>query len=263
MDVKCAFLNGKTNKDLYIKRPNGYDKLKPIKYFKLNQSLYGFKQSPQYWHIELKNALLKIGLCPCQTDSCLFYSPNSNKEMLLYVHVDDLNFGGSWKGGFKMKIKSQFNNHELEFQLINSQHTNCPLLGNIRSFRTIESKEINPPFKYQRAINLLKYLVQCTRPDLAFSTSFLSQYLENAKDLHYNAVKHVLTYLNSTKYYELCLSQNILQQTNNSILAFTNIDWGGSGGYKYFSTLIIYYYVVIGCRTHKQKVVSLSSAEAE
>ncbi|MBW0530485.1 hypothetical protein O181_070200 [Austropuccinia psidii MF-1] len=36
MDVKCAFLNGKLDKDLYIKRPNGYNKFKPTKYFKLN-----------------------------------------------------------------------------------------------------------------------------------------------------------------------------------------------------------------------------------
>ncbi|MBW0476050.1 hypothetical protein O181_015765 [Austropuccinia psidii MF-1] len=99
--------------------------------------------------------------------------------------------------------------------------------------------------------------------DLAFATSFLCQYLENKKDLHYNAVKHVLTYLNSTKHYELCLSQNILEQTNNSILAFTNSDWGGSEGYKSFSAATIYYCRVIGWRSIKQKVVSLSSAEAE
>ncbi|MBW0531969.1 hypothetical protein O181_071684 [Austropuccinia psidii MF-1] len=234
MDVKCSFLNGIPDKDLYIKRPNGYNKFEPTKYFKLNQYLYRLKQSPQWWHKELKNALLKICLFPSQTDPCLFYSPNFNKQMLLYVNVDDLIFGGSWNNEFKAKIKTHFdmdklgkvkyslgikiserdnyisliqdkfiNNILQEFQLTNTRHTNCPLPRNIKSFRIIPTKEVSPPFNYQRAIGLLQYLVQCTRPDLAFATSFLSQYLKDPKDLHYNAVKHVLTYLNSTKHYKL------------------------------------------------------------
>ncbi|MBW0469789.1 hypothetical protein O181_009504 [Austropuccinia psidii MF-1] len=108
MDVKCTFLNGKPDKELYIKRPNGYNKYKPTKYFKLNQSLYGLKQSPRCWHKELKNTLSKMVLCPSQSDPCLFYSPNSNKQMLLYVHVDDLIFGGSWNNEFKTTIKTHF-----------------------------------------------------------------------------------------------------------------------------------------------------------
>ncbi|MBW0468179.1 hypothetical protein O181_007894 [Austropuccinia psidii MF-1] len=186
--------------------------------------------------------------------------------MLLYVHVNDLIVGGSWNEEFKMKIKSYFDMEELgkvKYALGIQISQKDDYISNIKSFRTIPSKEIDPPFNYQRAIGLLQYLVQCTRPDLAFATSFLSQYLESPKDLHYNAVKHVLTYLNSTKHYELRLSQNILQQTDNSILAFTDSDWGGSEGYKSFSAAIIYYYGIIGWRSHKQKVVSLSSAEAE
>ncbi|MBW0551613.1 hypothetical protein O181_091328 [Austropuccinia psidii MF-1] len=163
----------------------------------------------------MRNVHPKIGLSPCQTDPCLFYSPEANKEMLLYVHFNDLIFEGSWNEKFKMKIKSYFDMDKLgkvkyalriwisqkddyisliqdkfiknilqEFQLINSQHTNFPLPGNIKSFRTIPSKEINLPFNYQREIGLLQYLVQCTRPDLAFATSFLSQSLENPKALH-------------------------------------------------------------------------------
>ncbi|MBW0511819.1 hypothetical protein O181_051534 [Austropuccinia psidii MF-1] len=56
MDVKCAFLNGKPDKDLYILQPDGYDSHQPHQYFILNIPLYVLKQSPQYWHIELKKA---------------------------------------------------------------------------------------------------------------------------------------------------------------------------------------------------------------
>ncbi|MBW0493740.1 hypothetical protein O181_033455 [Austropuccinia psidii MF-1] len=46
-------------------------------------------------------------------------------------------------------------------------------------------------------------------------------------------------------------------------MAFTDSDWGGSKGYKLFSASTIYYPGIIIWRSHKQKVVSLSSAEAK
>ncbi|MBW0527427.1 hypothetical protein O181_067142 [Austropuccinia psidii MF-1] len=113
MDVKCAFLNGRPDKNLYILRPNGYTKHQPSKYFILNQSLYGLKQSPRCWHKELKNALKSIGLCAAHTDPCLYYSTNQNKPMWLFIHVDDLIFGGSWNNEFKTKINNIFEMEDL------------------------------------------------------------------------------------------------------------------------------------------------------
>jgi len=47
MDVKCAFLNGKPDCDVFIRPPEGVTvKLKPGEGLKLNKSLYGLKQSP-------------------------------------------------------------------------------------------------------------------------------------------------------------------------------------------------------------------------
>ncbi|MBW0560538.1 hypothetical protein O181_100253 [Austropuccinia psidii MF-1] len=197
MDVKCAFLNGKPDKDLYILRPDGYDTHQP------HQSLYGLKQIPQFWHIELKKALTDIGLTPSLTDPCLFYSKDQHKPMWLFVHVDDLIFRGSWNGEFKAKINQHFEMEDLgqvkyalgiriiqikdhislsqdkfiknileQFNLTNCRDTTSPLPGNSKSFKHLPAKSINHPFNYRRAIGLLQYLVQCTRPDLAFSNSW-------------------------------------------------------------------------------------------
>ncbi|MBW0501638.1 hypothetical protein O181_041353 [Austropuccinia psidii MF-1] len=46
-------------------------------------------------------------------------------------------------------------------------------------------------------------------------------------------------------------------------MGFSNSDWGGAEGYKSFLESIIYYHGTIGWRSHKQKVVALSSVEAE
>ncbi|MBW0480135.1 hypothetical protein O181_019850 [Austropuccinia psidii MF-1] len=214
--------------------------------------------------------------------------------MWLFVHVDDLIFGGSWNEEFKTKINQHFEMEDLgqikyalgiriiqlkdyisliqdnfiknileEFNLTNCHHTTSPLPGNSKSFKHLPSKSIDHPFNYRRAISLLQYLVQCTRPDLAFATSFLSQFLEDPKDIHFNAVKHVLAYLKSTKHYNLRLGQNFLKHQQNHMLGFTDSDWGGSKESKSFSAFIIYYHRTLGWRSHKQKVVALSSAEAE
>ncbi|MBW0573111.1 hypothetical protein O181_112826 [Austropuccinia psidii MF-1] len=46
MDVRCAFLNGKPNTELYIKQATGYLGHPGSECFRLNKSLYGLKQSP-------------------------------------------------------------------------------------------------------------------------------------------------------------------------------------------------------------------------
>ncbi|MBW0478760.1 hypothetical protein O181_018475 [Austropuccinia psidii MF-1] len=214
--------------------------------------------------------------------------------MWLFVHVYDLVFGGSWNKEFKTKINQHFEMEDLgqikyalgiripqlkdyispiqdkfiknileEFNLTNCFHTTSPLPGNSRSFKHLPTKSIDHPFNYHRAIGLLQYLVQCTRPNLAFATSFLSQFLEDPRDIHFNAVKHVLAYLNSTKNYNLRLGQNSLKHQQNHILGFTDSDWGGSKESKSFSASIIYYRGTLRWRSHKQKIVALSSAKAE
>ncbi|MBW0527818.1 hypothetical protein O181_067533 [Austropuccinia psidii MF-1] len=260
MDVECTFLNGKPDKDLYILRPNGYTKHQPSKYFILNQLLYGLKQSPQCWHKELKNALKSIGLNAAHTDPCLYHSTNQNKPMWLFIHESELLSIPTTSVSSKTNQLTTFWKSSISLTL---KLTSSPLPGNCKSFRDLPTQETTHPFNYQRVIGLLQYLVQCTRPDLAYSTSFLSHYLENPKDFHFNATKHVLAYFSCTQHFDLCLGQNKLNHQKDQLFGFTNSNWGGSEGYKSFSTSIVHYYATLGWRSHKQKVVELSSSEAE
>ncbi|MBW0493307.1 hypothetical protein O181_033022 [Austropuccinia psidii MF-1] len=127
----------------------------------------------------------------------------------------------------------------------------------------MEEQPQKVPFNYWRAIGLLQYLVQCTRPDLAFLVSFLSQFLEAPRSSHFKAVEHVFKYLIGRRSCTLQLGLNLPKHQETNILGFSNADWGGTKEYKSFSGLLIYYFGTIGWRSHKQKVVSLSSAEAE
>ena len=67
-----------------------------------------------------------------------------------------------------------------------------------------------PPFEqnlYQQMISALLYLVTCTRPDLAFVISFLSQFSSCPLESHHTAVKRVFRYLSGTKSFTLKYSR--------------------------------------------------------
>lgn len=52
--------------------------------------------------------------------------------------------------------------------------------------------------KYREAVGSLIYLSTCTRPDLSFVLSKLSQHFDNPTEEHWNTVKHVFRYLKGT-----------------------------------------------------------------
>ncbi|MBW0525253.1 hypothetical protein O181_064968 [Austropuccinia psidii MF-1] len=269
MDVQCAFLNEIPNKTL--------------------------KKSPQFWHNALNNALLQIGLVPTKTDPCLYYLSDHSKPVWLFAHIDGLIFSGCWNEDFKAKIKTFLDMGDLgsvkyapgiritqsaegismiqdrliqqilsEFNLENSQPLTSPLPSNINDLKSCHLEPCqHPPFHYQRAIGLLQYLVQGTCPNLAFSTHFMSQFLESPSKIYFQAIEYILKYLLGRKELTLKLGQNNLQHDLNTIIAFSNANLGGSKECKSFSGSLIYYQGAIGWHSHKQKVVSLSSAKVE
>ncbi|MBW0573110.1 hypothetical protein O181_112825 [Austropuccinia psidii MF-1] len=114
-------------------------------------------------------------------------------------------------------------------QILSEFKIEWPLPSSWKNFRNDKGIPLsNPPFSYRRVIGLLQYLVQCTRPDLAFSTSFLSQFVENPLDIHFNAAMHTLKYLDCTKNFTLNLGLNMLNHEPNQIIRFSDSYWGGS-----------------------------------
>ena len=60
---------------------------------------------------------------------------------------------------------------------------------------------------YQRLIGSLMYLAVLTRPDIAYSVSYLSQFNNSYSHVHWNYAKRVLKYLLKTKDYCLRYSK--------------------------------------------------------
>ena len=51
---------------------------------------------------------------------------------------------------------------------------------------------------YTNVIGTIMYLMISTRPDLAYSISLLSRFMSNHEKVHWEALKYVLKYINSS-----------------------------------------------------------------
>jgi Reverse transcriptase (RNA-dependent DNA polymerase) len=65
--------------------------------------------------------------------------------------------------------------------------------------RENNEKALGPELPYLSAIEALMYLVNNTRPDIAFSVNILARYSSDPTRRHWNIIKHVLRYLCGTR----------------------------------------------------------------
>ena len=83
MDVKCAFLNGYLNEEVFVEQPKGFeDPHFPDHVLRLKKALYGLKQALRAWYDRLTHYLLDRGFKRGYTDRTLFVK---NDEDYLFM----------------------------------------------------------------------------------------------------------------------------------------------------------------------------------
>ncbi|KAJ0947184.1 putative RNA-directed DNA polymerase [Helianthus annuus] len=96
MDIKCAFLYGKIQEEVYVCQPPGFeDPFNPNHVYKLNKALYGLKQAPRAWYETLSTFLLSIGFTRGKIDKTLFLKWRGKDLMIVQIYVDDIIFGST------------------------------------------------------------------------------------------------------------------------------------------------------------------------
>ena len=78
---------------------------------------------------------------------------------------------------------------------------------------------------YREAVGILIYAMTCTRPDLCWLVTKLSQHLSKPLQSHCTAVKRVLRYLNGTLEYELCYRKC---KEDLVLQGYSDADWASS-----------------------------------
>lgn len=73
---------------------------------------------------------------------------------------------------------------------------------------------------YRRIVGALQY-VTITRLEIAFSVNKVIQFMQSLLNIHWNAVKRILRYLQGTIHYELSLSKS----KKLDLTSYLDVDW--------------------------------------
>ena len=297
LDVKTAYLNAAIDCEIYMKQPEGY--IQPGNenlVCKLNKSLYGLKQSGRNWNVLLHKSLIDIDFVQCSGDACVYvHLTNSILMGIILIWVDDIiisvksmklmdKIKDHLKGKFKMKDMGKINyflgihfvqsdsklemnqSHYLQRILekygmadCKPRSTPCELRPSIPQ----KSDICDNPRTYREIIGSLIYAMTCTRPDLSWVVSKLSQHLADPDESDWIMVKHVLRYIKGTLEYKLCYTKTA---DGLALTGYSDSDWASSLDRRSTSG---YYFSLnpkgppISWKTRKQQTVALSSCEAE
>lgn len=293
LDVTTAFLNGHLKENIYMSIPEGFVNESKGKVLKLKKAIYGLKQSSLVWYEKVKDCLCKQGFKNSELEPCLFHKTSGNVKVIVTVYVDDfLIFSNCAEATEKLKtvLGSEFKLKDLgsvrrylgmRINVDKESHTITVdqqqyIEQLLTRFDMSDCRSIDTPIEcklniekseqcvtdipYQRLIGSLMYLAVLTRPDIAYSVSYLSQFNNCYNATHYSYAKRVLKYLQKTKHYCLKYSRD-----NVKLNGFVDADWASDSldRKSYTGYCFTMCGSVISWQSRKQKTVSLSSTEAE
>lgn len=230
LDVKTAFLNGDLNETIYMEKPDGFvcSSADNNKILKLKKAIYGLKQSSRAWHKKVDNRLSEIGYTKSKLEPCLYTKIVDGYKTIVTLYVDDffifsndetetLRLKEILSSKFKIKDLGQIKQCLGMSVHIDKQNNIITLSQEnyidqlLLKFNTSECKTVNTSMEtklnidkcsdsnsskpYQQLLGSLMYLSVLTRPDIAYSVGYLSQFNNCHSDEHWSYAKRILRYL--------------------------------------------------------------------
>ena len=261
-DVSTAFLHGHLEEKVYMKVPDGIV-APAGKVLHLHKAIYGIKQASRAWNLDLHMTLTRLGFSRSPYDPCVYVRDDDHVFCAMAVIVDDLIIACSDenytqllykdlskcykikdKGGLRwclnMLVERDRKNRTLSlsqesfakrllarFGMLDCNPCHLPALEkvylSIRDCVTDNSKRSFLHSDYRTGVGSLLYLASTTRPDLSFSVSCLSRFLNSPGEAHYNAMKKTLRYIQGTKDMKLTFSGGEL------LSGYCDSDWANNG----------------------------------
>jgi len=296
MDVKAAFLNAPIDCEIYVEQPQGFEQRNDKKHLvlRLKKSLYGLKQSSRNWNNLFDSYLIEEEFIRSINDPCLYYKPNH--EMYMLVWVDDVliasnsNMINDMKKILQSKFRMtdlgqvsyflgmQFDTKEESITISQSKYIHNILerfgMQDCKpSYTPCEMKPCNhdnhcEPLNdecmkmYKSIVGALIYVMTATRPDISYIVTKLSQYMHCAKKCHMVMAKHTLRYLKGT------INEHLTFRKSGpfNVTGFCDADWGNSEDRKSVTGYCFQISTtgpMISWKSRKQPTVALSTCEAE
>ncbi|XP_019150409.1 PREDICTED: uncharacterized protein LOC109147234 [Ipomoea nil] len=259
--------------------PPGFESERPNQVCRLLRSLYGLKQASRQWNVKLTTALIQVGFIQSQADPSLFTKNDDAGFIAILVYVDDILVASASLNlitDLKQFLDTTFRIKDLGplgyFLGIETHQGKDGLslcqrkyaLEILEEAGFLESKSASTPMipglKLIHGEGRLLYLT-ATRPDIAYATQQLSQFVDSPTDIHLTAAHQVLRYIKASPGQGLFYPS----QTELHLRAFSDSDWAAcietrksvTGFYIFLGPSLISW------RSKKQVTISRSSSEAE
>ena len=266
---------------------------------KLQVALYGSKQGALKWYLKLCSSLHELRLNHTHSNWGVFYAHIGCDILILASHIDDCTLTGSsceLMGLFKGEIQARYKITDLgpiswvlgmkviqdhivwtislsqepyidaiitKYNFSNLKPVSIPMDPNVQLSRTCPMSITNTAhmknIPYRAAVGLLMYLAIATRPNIAFTISTITQFSQDPRPKHWEAVKHIYRYLLGMK--KLALTFRVGKQ---GLEGFTDADGASQ---EHHHAISGYAYILDGgavsWASKKQELVTLSTTEAE
>lgn len=281
-----------------MEQPIGFHNGERNKVCLLLKSIYGLKQASRAWNFKVHDLLCKNNFIQSKCEPCVYVKKSNNDLTIIALYVDDFyifySANSSNKKELSCLLESEFNVKNLgelksclgisicrdrkkgflmlnqseyikklliKFGMENCKPVATPMVKNSALLTSDDDCLDDNTFNYRQLLGSLMYLAVCTRPDIAYACSQLSQYNNNFNKCHWLAAKRILRYLAGTIDYCLCFNKS----GNCHITAYTDADWANDiiDRKSYTGFVIKLGNNTINWESRKQRCVALSSTEAE
>ncbi|CAM8913427.1 unnamed protein product [Rhodiola kirilowii] len=197
---------------------------------RLKKSLYGLKQAPKQWYEKFHNTILSFGFVVNGSDACVYTKMFGTDCVIICLYVDDMLIFSACLDAInetKNFLSSKFEMKDFgevdvilgvrvtkfdKGYMLSQTHYVEKILKKFDCFDVVPVRTPCDPNKhlfknsgtsvsqeeYAKVIGSLMFLMNCTRPDIAFAVSRLSRYTQNPSGEHWSALKHLLRYLRGT-----------------------------------------------------------------
>lgn len=296
LDVETAFLNSDLDEHIFMEQPEGFNTDRS-KVCLLLKSIYGLKQASRMWNLKVHQLLSTNGFTQSKCEPCVYIKKCDKCITIIALYVDDFYLfsnSSTTKNELISLLEREFNVKNLgtlktclgmnvthdkrngiltldqsdyikrllsRFGMENCKAVATPMvLGNKLCKPQANCLDENV-HRYRELLGCLMYLCVCTRPDLSFACSQLSQFAHDFDQSHWLAAKRILRYLAGTINYKLYFYRNC----DLSLTAFADADWANDvvDRKSYTGYVIKLGRNTINWESRKQKCVALSSTESE
>ena len=302
MDVKSAYLNGDLEEEIYMEQPEGFIvEGKEDWVCRLDKSLYGLKQAGRTWHHKIDMALKRQGFTSLHADQCIYVRRTTSDLIIIALYVDDLLLASDQLPllkTFKTQLASEFEMEDLgevsyvlgleikrdraartltisqsayvrtlltRHGMADCKPRNTPMETNARFTSSTGQAAPTTIKEYQTIIGGLMFAMICTRPDIAYAVTTLSQFTSNPDSTHIQAVKRVLHYLQGTIDHGITYHGTASISTTPPLVGYCDSDWGSCPDDR--RSVTGYTFLLCGgaisWQSKKQRTVALSTVEAE